>query len=293
MSVRAGVSSAVPAADLVVMVRALLATKQKQARERMGAARKGAKILHPSRAQGEVGRAFGRSAEHIRRLLAIADAAEAEPERYGHLLAAIDAAGGRLNGPYTRFMRLQDEARVQQLAPLEGAFRTQLLDPPWDEDGLSKSSGHRYALMSIDEIAALPVPAWADPGGCHLYLCCTNNTLALAVALIAGWGFSYRTCHTWTKPHLGRGRFFRNTTEHILFATLGDLRTRPAAMSMRTDHAWPVPDGPESTKPDGLYELIERCSYGPVGEAFQRTARPGFVNLFAAAPAAISLEAAE
>ncbi len=223
-----------------------------------------------------------RSGRHVQKLLAIADAAEADPDRYGPLLAAVDAAGGRLNGPYARLLRLQDEARVRDLVPLVGRYRTLLLDPPWDADGLSASTSHAYALMSVEATAALPVPGWADEAGCHLYLCCTNNTLAVAVALVGGWGFAYRTCHTWTKPKLGRGRYFRNTTEHVLFATLGALKTRPAAMSVRTDHAWQVPKGPESTKPDGLYDLIQACSYGPYGEAFQRTARPGFMNLFAA-----------
>lgn len=287
MSMRAGVS----AADLVVMVRALLATKQQQARGRMGAARKGAKVSHPSRALDEVGRAFGKSGRHIEKLLAIADAAEADPDRYGRLLAAVDAAAGRVGGPYTRLRRMQDEARVLDLAPRIGRFRTLLLDPPWDEDGLSPSGGHAYALMSAEAIAELPVADWADPDGTHLYLCCTNNTLALAVSLLPRWGFVYRTCHTWTKVHLGRGRYFRNTTEHVLFATLGELKTRPAAMAMRTDHAWPVPDGPESTKPEGLYDLVRGCSYGPYAEAFQRAPRPDFVNLFSA-PAAC-LEAAE
>ncbi len=38
--------------------------------------------------------------------------------------------------------------------------------------------------------------------------------------------------------------------------------------------------GEHSEKPEAFYEIVRRASYPPYGEAFQRLARPGFVNLF-------------
>ncbi|ACL62090.1 MT-A70 family methyltransferase [Methylobacterium nodulans] len=127
---------------------------------------------------------------------------------------------------------------------------------------------------------------WADER-CHLYLWVTNNALAVALPLLAQWGFAYKAVHTWTKPELGRGKYFRNTTEHVLFGVRGTVGTRSAGMATPTHHAWPV--GEHSEKPEGFYDLVRRCSYPPFGEAFQRQARPDFVNLFRD----VSREAAE
>ena len=41
-----------------------------------------------------------------------------------------------------------------------------------------------------------------------------------------------------------------------------------------------APVGAHSEKPEKFYEIVGAASYPPYGEAFQRKARPGFVNLF-------------
>jgi len=191
-------------------------------------------------------------------------------------------AKGRVDGPHTKLLRMRDEIRILDLAPVEGRFRTLVFDPPWQEDNISESSGHDYATMSIADIAAMPVESWAEDN-CHLYLWATNNTIGLALNLLPAWGFQHKTLHTWTKRDLGLGRYFRNTTEQVIFAVRGELKTRSAARSTRTDHDWPV--GANSEKPEGFYDLVRACSYPPYGEAFQRLARPDFTNLYAAPPA--------
>ena len=281
-----------PPSEIDTMARSILEKEQRAARERMAAGGKGGlkgrKLGGPSEALARVAQRFNISREQLRKIMEICAAAEADPTRFGHLLEEMDRTG-KVNGPHTKLLRARDEARVLDLRPAAGRFRTLVLDPPWEEDNISEAAGHDYALMSLDEIRAIPVAAWADES-CHLYLWVTNNTVLLAAGLLESWGFAYKTIHTWTKPHLGLGRYFRNTTEHVIFAVRGELRTRAPARSIRTDHDWPV--GENSEKPEGFYDLVRACSFPPYGEAFQRQARSDFVNLYQPAPAPL-LEAAE
>lgn len=224
---------------------------------------------------------WGISGRQLEKIRDVCEAAAADPDRFGPLLEEMDRTG-KVNGPHTKLLRLRDEIRILGLAPVVGRFRALVIDPPWQEDNISESCGHDYATMPIAEIAAVPVESWAE-NDCHLYLWATNNTLGLALNLLPGWGFQHKTVHTWTKPDLGFGRYFRNTTEHVIFAVRGELRTRPPGRSTRTDHDWPV--GANSEKPEGFYDLVRACSFPPYGEAFQRLARPDFTNLYAAPPA--------
>lgn len=267
---------------------ALLENEQAEARARMAAGGKGAKVSHPSRLMDRIAAHFDISGRQLEKIGDICRAAEADPERFGHLRDEMDRTN-RVNGPHTKLLRAHDEARVLNLVPAEGRFRTLVVDPPWAEDNISDAAGHDYALMSLDEIRAMPVAGWADEN-CHLYLWATNNTLTVAAELIALWGFQYKTLLTWTKRDIGLGRYFRNSTEQVLFAVRGEMRTRAPARGMRTDHDWPV--GENSVKPEGFYDLVRACSYPPYGEAFQRLARPDFTNLYQPTPAAM-LEAAE
>lgn len=272
--------------DLHAMGQALLERERAEARDRMAAGAKGAKISQPSRALDRIGARFGVSGRQVEKIGDICRAAEADPTRFGALLEEMDRTG-KINGPHTKLLRARDEDRVLGLAPVQGRFRTLVFDPPWAEDNISDAAGHDYALMPFDEILAMPVRDWAEDDA-HLYLWVTNNTILLAPQLLAAWGFEHKTVLTWTKPDIGFGRYFRNSTEHVIFAVRGTMRTRAPARSIRTDHDWPV--GANSVKPDAFYDLVRACSFPPYGEGFQRTARPEFANLYQPAPL---LQAAE
>lgn len=274
------------------MGQALLAEEREVSRLRMVAGKTLRKISGGSETRDRIAAHFNISGRQLEKIGDVCEAAAADPERFGHLLEEMDRTG-KVNGPHTKLLRLRDAMRVRELVPIAGRFRTQVFDVPWDEDNISESAGHAYALMRFDEILALKVQieAWTDPLFCHLWFWATNNTLGLAFKAIEHFGFAYKTCHTWTKPNWGRGRYARNTTEHVLFAIRGDQGCAPAFMSTPTDHDWAVPDGPESTKPDGFYDMVRALSFGPYGEAFQRTPRPDFVNLFQPAAAAIPVAA--
>jgi N6-adenosine-specific RNA methylase IME4 len=103
--------------------------------------------------------------------------------------------------------------------------------------------------------------------------------MAEACKLVEHWGFQHRIVITWIKPPpFGQGSYFRNSTEHVLFATLGDTTTRHAAASIATH--FEAPRGEHSEKPEKFYDIVRAASYPPYGEANQRQPRPDFTNLF-------------
>jgi N6-adenosine-specific RNA methylase IME4 len=175
-----------------------------------------------------------------------------------------------------RLARAVDEQRVLNLAPKVGKFRTLVIDPPWAyDDEMLGRGGVPYATMPRDQVLALPVPAWAEDE-CHLYLWTTNAILPLAVECMKAWGFQHKSMLTWAKPSYGMGTQFRGQTEHVLFGIKGKLSTRCTDISTLFE----APRGAHSEKPEKFYDIVRAASYPPYGEAFQRQARPGFVNLY-------------
>jgi N6-adenosine-specific RNA methylase IME4 len=178
----------------------------------------------------------------------------------------------------------RDMERVAKLTTIDGRFGTIVVDPPWCYDWLSAGAAARpgYAMMPHEELLALDVGRWAARH-CHLYVWTPNNFLPPACELVTAWGFQHRSVLTWVKTdrkgkaRIGLGQYFRNTTEHCLFATRGELPTR--TKQNPTHFAAPV--GKHSAKPERFYEIVRAASYPPYGEAFQRQARTGFANLFA------------
>jgi len=191
---------------------------------------------------------------------------------------------GKTSRPYRALLRVKDELRVLNLRPAPGRFKTLVLDCPWEyEQDLRGWGRPTYATMSVDQLLALPVPQWADENS-HIYCWTTNAMMADALRLVTSWGFKQKTILTWAKDRFALGAYFRNQTEHVIFGVKGRLETR--AQNIPT--IFHAPQGKDSAKPECFYDIVRRASYPPFGEAFQRTARPDFVNLYAA-----SSEAAE
>lgn len=151
-------------------------------------------------------------------------------------------------------------------------YRTILADPPWDVQQKGDRGAERhYSLMTLDEIAALPVADLAEDNA-HLWLWVTNATLRQGYDIAEAWGFTVRSPLTWVKFRLGLGTYLRNSTEHLLFATRGT-----APVEFRSQPTWinaPVQD--HSHKPEEQYALIERVSPGPYLELFARRPQPGW-----------------
>lgn len=199
----------------------------------------------------------------------------------------------------SKILRLErvatDEQRILDLRPIVGKFRTIVLDPAWEYSWLSLAGRAKpgYAMQTIEQLDALDVRAWADEEtGCHLYLWATNNFMQQAERLVGHWGFQHRTIITWIKPPpFGLGSYFRNSTEQVIFATIGNTTTRPAAASISTH--FEASRGEHSEKPEKFYEIVRAASYPPYGEGNQRAPRPDFTNLYCPVTEAPDEEKAE
>jgi N6-adenosine-specific RNA methylase IME4 len=180
------------------------------------------------------------------------------------------------------------DAKADFLQALQGKrFATVLADPPWQfQNRTGKVAPEhrrlsRYATMTLDEIKHLPVASVCDDTA-HLYLWVPNALLPEGLAVMAAWGFSYKTNLVWQKVRKdggpdgrGVGFYFRNTTELLLFGVRGkNARTLQPGRSqvnvIRTQKR------EHSRKPDEIYPLIEACSQGPYLELFARGARSGW-----------------
>ena len=81
-------------------------------------------------------------------------------------------------------------------------YKTIVCDPPWPEQGggkIKRGADRHYKLMSVTQIAALPIRDLADPTGCTLWLWTTGNYLASAIHCAEGWGFRVVTFRPWAK----------------------------------------------------------------------------------------------
>jgi N6-adenosine-specific RNA methylase IME4 len=174
------------------------------------------------------------------------------------------------------------------LEAVHGEYGAILIDPPWRFANRTGKVApehkrlNRYATMSFEEIAALPVCGIAAAKS-HLYLWSPNALLAEALSIMKAWGFTYKTNIVWYKVRKdggpdgrGVGFYFRNVTELLLFGIKGKIRTLAAGRrqvniltSRKQEH---------SRKPDAIYNLIERCSPGPYCELFSRQRVPGWTQ---------------
>jgi N6-adenosine-specific RNA methylase IME4 len=167
-------------------------------------------------------------------------------------------------------------------------FGTLLVDPPWrftNRTGKMAPEHRRllrYATMTTEEIASLPVAALALPQS-HLYLWVPNALVPEGLQVMQEWGYTYKTNLVWYKVRKdggpdgrGVGFYFRNVTELVLFGVRGSMRT--LAPGRRQVNTIASRKREHSRKPDELYEVIEKCSPGPYLELFARHARPGWMQ---------------
>jgi N6-adenosine-specific RNA methylase IME4 len=113
----------------------------------------------------------------------------------------------------------------------------------------------------------------------HLYLWCPNALLPQGLAVMAAWGFTYKSNLVWHKIRKdggsdgrGVGFYFRNVTELMLFGVRGkNARTREAGR--RQVNYLATRKREHSRKPDEQYALVEACSFAPYIELFARGTR--------------------
>jgi N6-adenosine-specific RNA methylase IME4 len=235
----------------------------------------------------------------VRRAAKFAEQVDADPDLREAVVVKRQSATKvkREQKEQRREARREQNRAIVEAAPepesaiVAGArFATIVMDPPWDfrDEGDHDVYGRTrptYAQMSEAQVAALPVAELADED-CHLYLWITNRSLLTGKGwrLCEAWGFRPITVITWCKPSIGVGNYFRNNTEHLVFAVRGQQPLKRADVGTWFE----APRGPlgHSSKPLHAYALIESCSPGPYLDMFARTPRDGWVLWGAEADAA-------
>jgi len=176
--------------------------------------------------------------------------------------------------------KLLSQPRKQIDIPLpQGKYRTVIIDPPWPIEKILREVRPNqvlldYPTMTIEEIKALPVPELAYEDGCHIYLWTTHKYLPRAFEVLDAWGADYECLLTWVK-NVGITPFsWMYSTEHCLFARIGNLPL--LKLGKRLDFEAKVRE--HSRKPDEFYNLIKEVSPEPRIDMFSREKREGFAQ---------------
>lgn len=158
-------------------------------------------------------------------------------------------------------------------------------DPPWNWQAYSprgegRSAKRHYPVMTLSEIAALPVGEISDRDSV-LALWATDPMLDKAFEIIKAWGFEFKTVgFYWIKTNKdgslfkGLGYYTRANPEQCLIATKGKGLPR---FDRSINKAVIAPRGRHSEKPDIIREYLVRL-FGDVAriELFARKTSPGW-----------------
>jgi N6-adenosine-specific RNA methylase IME4 len=259
-----------------------------------------AKPFAEVRATDVVGKLFNESGRQVEKRLAIVEAAESEPERFGTLAADMDRTD-RVDRVYKRLkvarardayqQRRHEGGTVADLAALAASgYRAAaiLADPawPWETWGgesgkVHTSADHHFDPMTLADIERLPVaPLAADD--CLLLLWVTWPHLPSGLAVMSVWGFTYKTvAFVWVKQnesgiglHTGPGYWTRANSEVCLLGTRGS----PMRLAEDVHQIIEAPVGEHSAKPEETHDRVERLVAGPYLELFARRERPGWLT---------------
>lgn len=174
-------------------------------------------------------------------------------------------------------------------------FKVILADPPWtfnvrSSRGENRSASNHYDCMSTADILGIgPMVADVAHKNAVMFLWATNSQLPEALDFMAACGFKYKSLLTWvkmtkdnTRPAIGTGYRFRNTTEQLLLGVKWDGvkegKSWSPAPHQRKRGVILSPRGKHSAKPDEQWDFIEIYP-GPYLELFARQERPGWVSL--------------
>jgi len=154
----------------------------------------------------------------------------------------------------------KEQALAGKIAALpDQKFGVILTDPPWtfevrSDKGLDRSASNHYPTMTIEDIANLDVPSIAADD-CVLFMWATSPLLPDALAVMAEWGFTYKSHCIWVKDKIGTGYWFRSQHEILLIGTKGNVPApAPGTQWSSIVHA---PVGSHSEKPATFHEMIE------------------------------------
>jgi len=169
---------------------------------------------------------------------------------------------------------------ITPIAPPKGKYRCIVIDPPWPVKKIERLERPMqglnldYPIMSLEEIEILPIKKLSFNDGCHLYLWVTHKYLPTGLGLVESWGFKYQCLMTWVKPTGMTPYSWMYNTEHVIYATKGNLKLEKFGVKLSFEAS--VKKGSHSEKPDVFYERIKQCSPEPRIDLFARKKRDGY-----------------
>jgi N6-adenosine-specific RNA methylase IME4 len=222
------------------------------------------------RATSIVGKIFNESHKQVERRLAIVDAAESEPAKYGKLKQDMDRTG-RVNGVYRR-LRVAQQAEIIRAEPPplpgRGPYRCAVVDFPWPDDtGRHDDPSHRlippFPPMTREEICAFPLASILAPDAVvWMWTTTYHVTRGIHCTVLDALGLKPKSMVTWGKPHIVGGESLRGQTEHCVMA----VRGKPV-ITLSNQGTWllapPREIGGHSVKPKEFYDLVESLCPAP------------------------------
>lgn len=174
-------------------------------------------------------------------------------------------------------------------------------DPPWkyrdSANAGKRGAAHKYSVMSVEDIKALPVAKIADDN-CVLFIWSTNPMMPECLEVIKAWGFEYVTKgFTWVKlnkinptTHMGMGHWTRGNEEPCWLAKKGAVeivvgegscwvarKGSPKRKSASVKQVVFSPIRKHSQKPDEVRErIVELMGELPRIELFARKTYEGW-----------------
>jgi N6-adenosine-specific RNA methylase IME4/ParB-like chromosome segregation protein Spo0J len=259
--------------EIVALKRAIEPLERRAARERQGSRADLCLPATVAECQGDardrIARYLGVGRTTIERAEAVVEAAEDEPEQFGHLVEQMDRSG-KVAGAYRRLEVLKQARQLEAAPPAlpSGPFQVIVADPPWQYDTGNELP---YPTMEIEEIKALPIESIAADDAL-LWLWTTNAHLRVAFDVVEAWGFEYKSLLTWVKDRMGTGEWLRGQTEHCLLAARG----KPVFLKGQHATALHAARREHSQKPETFYELVTATCPGSKLELFARQKREGW-----------------
>jgi N6-adenosine-specific RNA methylase IME4/ParB-like chromosome segregation protein Spo0J len=259
--------------EIVALKRAIEPLERRDARTRQGTRVDLVTSLDLQPDSGDtrdkIARYLGVGRTTIERAEAVVEAAEEQPEEFGHLLEQMDRSG-KVAGAFRR-LTVMKQARALDLRPPAlptGPFQVIVADPPWRYE---TGNDLPYPTMPIEEIKSVPIGDIADQNSI-LWLWTTNAHLRVAFDVVEAWGFEYKALLTWVKDRMGTGEWLRGRTEHCLLASRG----KPVFMHGTHSTVLEAVRREHSRKPEEFYTLVEATCAGGKVELFCRQQRPGW-----------------
>jgi N6-adenosine-specific RNA methylase IME4 len=217
-------------------------------------------------AADKAAKAMGMARRTLEKAEAVVDAAEAEPEKFGKLLADMDRTG-RAHGPYKRLRVLQQAEAIRAEPPPfpnKGRYRCAVIDLPWPFELRDDDPSHRairpYPTMSVEEMCKLPIGDLMHMDAV-LWMWIPNFELVHGahIDILRAWGFEPKTLLTWDKDKMGHGDWLRAQSEHAIMATRG----KPVITLTNQTTVLHAPMRGHSVKPREFYDLVESLCPAP------------------------------